>query len=119
MIIYKGGNRMNLDETIKDLKCKNKECFEKNEKYCQELIKNKCTYGNTIIISLLEKYLSIGTVEECLKAIKKQTPKKPIGGRVVKALGYYLCPVCGELLSRSENKFCNKCGQALDWGEDE
>ena len=47
------------------------------------------------------------------KALKKQTPKKPIN---------LTCPTCG--FDRIDNSwwvftYCPKCGQLLDWGDED
>lgn len=68
-------------------------------------------------------------VKEAIKiatsAIKKQIPKKPIN--VEKH--YYECPCCKQDLGVSDDdifvyknpikKYCNNCGQALDWSDTE
>ena len=66
-------------------------------------------------------------VKEAIKiatsAIEKQIPKKPIN--VEKH--YYECPCCKQDLGVSDDdifvyenpikKYCNNCGQALDWSD--
>lgn len=63
------------------------------------------------------------------KALKKQTPKKPIsikndedvriGAGTWKAgVTIYKCPCCNSFISRSSD-FCPDCGQALDWSDEE
>lgn len=68
-------------------------------------------------------------VKEAIKiatsAIEKQIPKKPIN--VEKH--YYECPCCKQDLGVSDDdifvyenpikKYCNNCGQALDWSDTE
>lgn len=59
------------------------------------------------------------------------TPKKPNIDYVIDDT-YCFCPVCGHIiiekrmlntvsgdLFRKDNSFCSKCGQALDWSEEE
>lgn len=65
-------------------------------------------------ISELDKYRSIGTVEECQEARERQKEKKPNLVTPCKSVNYYQCPVCREQVSMNEN-FCNNCGQALYW----
>lgn len=61
----------------------------------------------------VEKYRSIGTVEECQNGVEKRVCVKP---RVNKY--YYFCPNCGTRRSiRQKHNFCHDCGQALDWSE--
>ena len=68
-----------------------------------------------------------GFAEACKTAIellKKQIPQRPsLETRTITA---YYCPVCeggitGEkgLCGNGWNMFCNHCGQALDWGNDD
>lgn len=51
------------------------------------------------------------------KAVRKQIPKKPIK-HMANPVGfpYYECPVCGDY-DVSGQKYCDECGQKLDWGE--
>ena len=62
-------------------------------------------------------------------ALEKQMPKKPIeiindnecqiGARIIpKGTVAQKCPVCDSFTSRSCN-YCQKCGQALDWSDNE
>lgn len=59
--------------------------------------------------------------EEIIKALEKQIPKKPLEikerynfrGDVICKGGY--CPMCKNELSNAYF-YCNKCGQAIDWG---
>lgn len=73
----------------------------------------------------IQKYRSIGTVEECRDAIEKQIPKKPINCKMSKiktAVGW-CCPSCGNGLywdtDYGQQKFihCTECGQKLDWNK--
>ena len=64
------------------------------------------------------EYAKLGTVEELREAMEKQRAKKRIKGKIYKTLGYYQCPVCGDLLTPNE-KFCEDCGQVIDWSEEE
>ena len=76
-----------------------------------------------------EAYCSIGTVEECRKAVEKQKPQKPKdslkidpvideNGAYVDAdtTVYLLCPNCREMVGIEDNcdRFCHECGQAID-----
>lgn len=65
-----------------------------------------------------------------ISALEKQIPKKPTpqivkGGKRLIGKGWwcegttiYKCPCCGEFISRTYD-YCYKCGQALDWGDNE
>ena len=64
--------------------------------------------------------------EECveavvIKALEKQIPKKPLHMHK-----NYYCPICKEdgwmlwddAIPNDMDKYCGKCGQAIDWGAD-
>lgn len=72
--------------------------------------------------------------EKYEKLVDKATPKKPINKTVEKtgkhavgkwARGYYdtidhiVCPHCGKRLKVNGKPHCDKCGGALDWGEED
>ena len=71
-----------------------------------------------MIISLLEQYMAIGTVEECLAAVEKQVAKKD-------ANDHGKCKNCGTSNNFIINKLgnpnghpiihCWNCGQAIGW----
>ena len=58
-------------------------------------------------------------IDEAIKAIDKQIPKKPKLHRKFEVLGIiheiYLCPSCGAMLDNED--YCMSCGQALGWQE--
>lgn len=74
----------------------------------------------------IQQYRSIGTVEECRKAVEKQrerrldfreedTPKHMLSGMLAP-----FCPFCGGDLLDSNNDcfaFCPECGQRIYWRE--
>lgn len=90
---------------------------------------------NHFILNALEEvlqYHSIGTVEECREAIEKQKEKKSKHSGCYDNEGvwhewngingkpYELCPNCGtnlccEMPYDKNPKYCNECGQKLDW----
>ena len=63
--------------------------------------------------------------EMAIQALKKQIPKKPVNYDK----HYYKCPFCNEDLEIDDDmlfvydeeppKFCIKCGQKLDWSDEE
>lgn len=80
---------------------------------CQQLKCNKCDKENC-------------ANEFKKKALEKQIPKKPINKTALDntiALRYencniVVCPNCqGRLKLKSKGKYCDKCGQRLDWSE--
>lgn len=64
--------------------------------------------------------------EECvwnvaIKSVEKRLPKKPFNtdGYVDdKKIGIHYCDSCGHFVFYSD-RFCNKCGQYQDWGDEE
>lgn len=70
-----------------------------------------------------EHYDSIETVNEAcrmgMEALEKQIPKKPIFDEYT---DLYFCPTCKKLTSYALDDFsdyCELCGQALDWSDEE
>ena len=59
-----------------------------------------------------------------VKALKKQIPMKPNNVRTILDFSgrYYTtkgnCPVCNREKLNKSDFYCNKCGQKLDWGEE-
>lgn len=72
-----------------------------------------------------DAYREISTVEECRKAVEKQKPKKPIPINYKEYIDKisnaefledaFWCPSCKTYLR--SGKYCNGCGQKLDWNE--
>jgi hypothetical protein len=65
--------------------------------------------------------------QEAIKALEKQIPRKPIDKTKpddTASLAYencniIVCPTCGGRLKlKSKGKYCDKCGQKLDWSEE-
>ena len=81
----------------------------------------------------IQQYRELGTVEELREAREKQIPKKPVKSGVTDSKGifhptngidgvpYDLCPNCETnlcttgMLARKKMKYCQECGQKLDW----
>lgn len=57
-----------------------------------------------------------------IKALEKQIPKKPKMRHTKDFDGYNdgWCPCCGKYVQELEydKKYCQECGQKLDWGEE-
>lgn len=73
-------------------------------------------------------YIKISQSDLIIKAIEKQIPRKPdceADGYAdgVLAYDYAKCPVCGHEFEYGINDwgcaFCQDCGQALDWSDEE
>ena len=67
---------MNFDKAIKELKDENEQCYEQCEGSCSEVINNVFTCRDATILSALEQYRAIGTIEECQEAREKQRGRK-------------------------------------------
>lgn len=51
------------------------------------------------------------------EALEKQIPKKPIEDTVnLTDFKTFHCPICKWMVGRPQ-KYCDDCGQALDWSE--
>jgi hypothetical protein len=73
------------------------------------------------------KFMFVGITEDyenVKEALEKQIPKKPFG----KEYEWAVCPNCGGSISNDnvqehiingDTTFCEHCGQAIDWSEDE
>lgn len=99
----------------------------------------ECEFGQALLLSIsaleeIRQYRAIGTVEECQEAREKQRGKKPnkrqLGNTLVRKI--YHCPNCNKRLydcafkngeldhvspGSRKSKFCEDCGQKLDWGD--
>lgn len=109
---------MTIDEAIKDL-----DIIRFNphwdelvkEEYWQELMEMSMN-----ALEEVQQYRAIGTPEECRSAVEKQHANKPLYQGYV-----YVCPSCnsrvtiGSKFIRPGTKFCEDCGQKLDWGDEE
>lgn len=58
------------------------------------------------------QYRKIGTLEECQTAMEKQIPKKP---DFTEDKEFALCPFCNGKGLLNKQKYCDNCGQKLDW----
>lgn len=123
--------------------------IEDNAYIPESVDKEAITYGNTICaneheqlaewLEELKQYRTIGTPEECRAAVEKQIPKKIIHPGCydndgiwrtwngIDDVPYDLCPSCETNLctsgafGRDKNrmKYCENCGQKLDWSDEE
>lgn len=76
----------------------------------------------------VEEYRTIGTPEECRAAVEKQTAKKVVSFEYHNGTINYGCPVCkwkiiskinGEWCCGTFNEYCDRCGQKLDWSDED
>ena len=65
-------------------------------------------------------------LEKAKETLEKQIPRKPIDkthpdnvcARIYENFDIIVCPTCGERLKlKSKGKYCDKCGQAIDWAK--
>ena len=93
-----GGERMTYEEAIKHFKSLQKRYTkEHNGRMCEK-------------------------VNLALEALEKQIPKKPLHMHK-----NYYCPICKEdgwmlwddAIPNDMDKYCGKCGQAIDWSDNE
>ena len=59
-------------------------------------------------------------IDTAISALEKQIPKKPIkSDREVRYCEVWKCPKCGFEWSGRVVDYCYKCGQAIDWRDEE
>jgi hypothetical protein len=51
---------------------------------------------------------------KAIKALEKQT-NRPVNHKKTFWHYYHHCPTCNALLARENVKYCDNCGQRLDW----
>lgn len=67
----------------------------------------------------IQQYRALGTVKELREAMEKQRAKKPVTYLETNRAD---CPVCGSTVRGIDKPFgdyCSRCGQKLDWSEEE
>ena len=72
----------------------------------------------------VQQYRAIGTPEECRAAMEeRQNPRAAITEKEDTGTTRYICPTCGMYMGWSTGSFparyCWKCGQKLDCGDEE
>lgn len=71
----------------------------------------------------VKQYRAIGTPEECRAAMERQNPIAAIAEKEDTGTTKYTCSACGMYMGWSTGTFparyCWKCGQKLDWGDEE
>ena len=73
-----------------------------------------------------QQYHKIGTVEECRQAVEKQEAERveyETNAGFSNGFSHYRigkCPICDNRYnSNDEINYCSKCGQKLDWSEED
>lgn len=64
----------------------------------------------------LQQYHAIGTPEDCRAAREKQIAKNP---DFTEDKEFALCPCCNGKGLLNKQKYCDNCGQKLDWSDEE
>lgn len=71
----------------------------------------------------VQQYRAIGTIEECRAAVERQNPRAAITEKEDNGIKKYTCYACGRYMGWSTGtlpaRYCWKCGQKLDWGDEE
>ena len=74
----------------------------------------------------IQQYREIGTVEECREAVEKQEAERieyETNAVFSNGFSHYRigkCPICDNRYnSNDEINYCSKCGQKLDWSEED
>lgn len=94
-----------------------KEALERTVNYIERQTKDERVYSS--------KDENIDFAETIKKALEKQIPK----GAISAYKGNYNCPTCKKYINITDDdlcaygieppKYCDECGQALDWSEEE
>lgn len=63
----------------------------------------------------VQKYREIGSIEECREAREKRIAKKP---DFTEDKEFALCPCCNGKGLLNKQKYCDNCGQKLDWSDE-
>lgn len=115
---------MEIREAIEALKNNNKLCCDDCEGECGSYKNGKCYCAEATVVSALEEYIAIGTVEECREARERQRANKPINIRLLKTSGVHcgVCPICknpvyADLKNQNHRDYCGHCGQSIDWSD--
>ena len=88
----------------------------------REIVINMADRYEDAVVKKIAMEAKLAGVADCtvlnktaiLDALNKQTPKKPTD--ISKSELYGRCAVCGQIVHIG-NRYCDQCGQALDWGE--
>lgn len=83
-------------------------------KRLEELARDLRKATHNLIVS---NYLTEDDIAECVDSLKKQMPKKPLNmGQFMWDYPLGNCPSCEEGVNGGMD-YCDRCGQKLDWRE--
>lgn len=111
------GNRtMTENDAIRELEWAKNRLMQ-----CSHMDSNRmCAFSMAIkALEEVQQYRALGTPEECRAAMEKQTAKKAITYRGTNRAD---CPACGATvrgIGAPFGNWCSKCGQRLDWEDEE
>lgn len=60
---------MTIEQAIEELRNENEQCLDECEGCCSQIKNDICTCRDAVILSTLEQYKKIGTIEKCKKAM--------------------------------------------------
>ena len=109
------------DREIKRLISYIRSCREANID-CTVTIDKRLTHCVLNALEEVQQYRAIGTVEECREAVERRKPKQAVFDCMIGILGgRFRCPVCRKVILHdyrdTENTFCERCGQVIQWDE--
>ena len=91
----------------------------------KEIIKALKNYKYDRAIDLIRRIKTEETHERCndrhkafdlaINALEKQIPEAPYLETPIGAYDWYFCPNCNHNDVEYKDKYCRRCGQALDW----
>ena len=96
------------------------ECVRDNDKDYME--RNTALTEAVKALTEIQYYRAIGTFEECREARERRVGMKPNKADVQPYFrkhyaNTYSCPLCRKKLVYHKQKFCQECGQAIQWPE--
>lgn len=80
------------------------------------------THINRSVLLRHDRQKDTGAVRLALYSLEKQIPRKPVNksnGKRIENCDVVVCPNCNKRLKlKSKGRYCDKCGQAIDWSEE-
>ena len=93
------------------------EAIKKHIDECNNRIKNISFFMDSNSDANKEECCNnIEILQNVINALKKQIPKKPI---FTEDKQFALCPCCDMKGLIDKQKYCDNCGQKLDWSDEE
>ncbi|EOS41760.1 hypothetical protein C810_05186 [Lachnospiraceae bacterium A2] len=118
---------MEIMEAIESLKNNNELCLDNCEGECGSYKDGKCYCADALVVSALEEYIAIGTVEECREARERQRGKKPeFELNLSDYTSRFVCECGKRVIVKHDSgvmdnhyapNYCSNCGQRFDWSD--